>query len=62
MDTHDVTNEMVAQSRCATILVHLFMALRFLMGCAAAGEEIQAEKSSVGSGKTQAFLYLPIYS
>lgn len=44
-----------------SILVHLFMALRFLMGCAAAGEDIQAEKSSVGSGKTQALLYLPIY-
>lgn len=38
------------------ILVHHFMALRFLMGCAAVGDDIQAEKGSVGSGETQAFV------
>lgn len=38
------------------ILVHHFMALRFLMGCAAVGDDIQAEKGSVGFGKTQAFI------
>lgn len=38
------------------ILVHHFMALVFLMGCAAVGDGSQAEKGSVGSGKTQTFL------